>query len=152
MWIEAVTSGTFQGNAIHDVLFDGQPINLDVEDAVECCGDDLHISSYEESIGYELQLGDLSPLVATLEDRASLRKNQTAVLINNDMTVAVLLWETGECVIIDFHAQGNYGAVISCVPPGQINTIVSWLAKMVLKYCNRVLGLCTLTFVSYDCT
>ena len=114
------------------MFFDGQPINLDVEDAVECCGDDLHISSYEESIGCELQLGDLSPLVATLEDRASLRKNQTAVLINNDMTVAVLLWETGECVIIDFHAHGNYGAVISCVPPGQINTIVSWLAKISL--------------------
>lgn len=152
LWFEAVTSGMFQGNAIHDVLFDGQPINLDVEDAVECCGDDLHISSYKESIGYDLQLGDLSPLVATLEDRASLRKNQTAVLINNDMTVAVLLWETGECAIIDSHAHGNYGAVISCVPPGQINTIVSWLAKMVLKYCNRVLGLCTLTFVSYDCT
>ena len=132
LWFEAVTSGTFQGNAIHDVLFDGQPINLDVEDAVECCGDDLHISSYEESIGYELQLGDLSPLVATLEDRASLRKNQTAVLINNDMTVAVLLWETGECAIIDSHAHGNYGAVISCVPPGQINTIVSWLAKISL--------------------
>lgn len=35
LWFEAVTSGTFQGNAIHDVLFDGQPINLDVEDAVE---------------------------------------------------------------------------------------------------------------------
>lgn len=152
LWFEAVTSGMLQGNAIHDVLFDGQPINLDVEDAVECCGDDLHISSYEESIGYDLRLGDLSPLVATLEDRASLRKNQTAVLINNDMTVAVLLWETGECAIIDSHAHGNYGAVISCVPPGQINTIVSWLAKMVLKYFNRVLGLFTLTFVSYDCT
>ena len=36
LWFEAVTSGMFQGNAIHDVLFDGQPINLDVEDAVEC--------------------------------------------------------------------------------------------------------------------
>lgn len=79
--------------------------------------------------------------MATLEDRASLRKNQTAVLMNNDMTVAVLLWEIGECAIIDSHAHGNYGAVISCVPPGQINTIVSWLAKMVLKYFNRVLGL-----------
>ena len=61
----------FQGNAIHDVLFDGQPINLDVEDAVECCGDDLHISSYKEFIGYDLQLGDLSPLMATLEDSFS---------------------------------------------------------------------------------
>ncbi|XP_073239015.1 uncharacterized protein [Porites lutea] len=151
-FIAPVTSGMLQGNAIHDVLFDGGPINLDVEDAVEYCGDDLHISSYEESIGYDLRSGDLSPLVATLEDRASLRKDQTAVLINNDMTVAVLLWETGECAIIDSHAHGNYGAVISCVPPGQINTIVSWLAKMVLKYFNRVLGLCTLTFVSYDCT
>ena len=90
--------------------------------------------------------------MATLEDRASRRKNQTAVLINNDMTVALLLWETGECAIIDSHAHGNYGAVISCVPPGQINTIVSWLAKMALKYFNRGLGLCTLTFVSYDCT
>ena len=62
-----------------------------------------------------------------------------------------LIWDETK-VIIDSHAHGNYGAVISCVPPGQINTIVSWLAKMVLKYFNRVLGLCTLTFVSYDCT
>ena len=104
----------------------------------------IFISHISESIGYDLRLGDLSPSVVTLEDSASLRKNQTAVLINNDMTVAVLLWETGECAIIDSHAHGNDGAVISCVPPDQINTIVSWLAKMVLKYCNRVLGLLSL--------
>lgn len=61
----------FEGNALHDLLFDGEARNLDREDAAESCGDDFHISSYDQAIGFDLQSGDFSPLITTLQARAS---------------------------------------------------------------------------------
>ena len=137
---------------IHDLPFDGEPRDLDVEDAVESTGNELHLSCYEEPIAYDLRSGNTSPLVDTLAAKASLNQNQTAVLITAGRTMAVLLWETGDCAIIDSHAHSHFGAVIGYAPPGEIKAIVCWLSKMVFKYYNAVLGLCTLTFVSYDHT
>lgn len=43
---------------------------------------------------------------------------------------------------------------MSYAPAGPTSStgIASWLSKTVQKYFNGSLGLCTLTFVTYDCT
>ena len=58
-------------HALHDLLFEGGARNLDIEDTVKSCGDDLHISSYDQAIGFDLRSGDFSPLITTLQSRAS---------------------------------------------------------------------------------
>lgn len=57
-WFEVLAQAMFEGNALHDLLFDGEARNLDIEDAVESCGDDIHISSYDQAIGFDLLSGD----------------------------------------------------------------------------------------------
>lgn len=153
-WFDVVVDSMLEGNALHDLLFDGEARNLDIEDAVESCGNDLHISSYDQSIGFDLRSGDLSPLVQTLQMRATLHQRQASVLISGFQSVALLIWENGALAIVDSHMHGQYGAIMSFAPAGPTssNDIVTWLSKMVLKYFNGSLGLCTLTFVSYDCT
>ena len=54
-WFEVLVRAMFEGNALHDMLFDGEARNLDIEDAVESCGNDLHISSYDQAIGFDLR-------------------------------------------------------------------------------------------------
>ena len=119
-----------EGNAIHDLLFDGEARNLDIEDAVESCGHELHISHYDQPTGYDLRSGDVSALVNTLQDRASNQQRQVAVLITAFRSVAVLIWETGDFAIVDSHAHDKpYGAIISYTPAGQTSgsDIVTWL-------------------------
>ena len=97
---------------------------------------------------------DLSPLVQTLQARATRQQRQAAVFISGFKSVALLIWETGAFAIFDSHMHAQFGAIISYVPKGPTSStnIVSWLSKMVQKYFNGALGLCTLTFVTYDCT
>ena len=66
-WFEAIVDSMLEGNALHDLLFDGEARNLDIEDAVECCGNDLHITHYDQPIGFDLRSGDLSPIVQSLQ-------------------------------------------------------------------------------------
>lgn len=153
-WFEVVVDSMVEGNALHDLLFDGEARNLDIEDAVESCGNDLHISHYDQAIGFDLRSGDLSPLVNTLQTRATRHQRQVAVLISGFRSVALLIWETGAFAVVDSHTHGQYGAIISYAAAGQTcsTDIVTWLSKMMQKYIDVSLGLCTLTFVTYDCT
>lgn len=153
-WFQVIVDSMLEGNALHDLLFDGEARNLDTEDAVECCGNDLHISHHNQPIGFDLRSGDLSPLVQSLQTRAAHHQKQVAVLISDFQSVALLIWETGAFAIVDSHIHCQYGALICYAPAGQTSStdIVTWLSKMVQKYFNGSLGLCTLTFVTYDCT
>ena len=152
-WFEVVVDTMVEGNALHDILFDGEARNLDIEDAVESCGNDLHISRYDQPIGFDLRSGDFSPLANTLQTRASRLQNQVAVFITGFRSVALLFWQTRAFAIVDSHSHGQYGAIIAYASAGQTSSskIVTWLSKMVYKYFNGSLGLCTLTFVIYDC-
>ena len=143
-----------EGNALHDFLFHGEARNLDIEDAVECCGNDLHIAHYDQSIGFDLRSGDLSPIVQSLQTRAAHHQRQAAVLISGFQSVTLLIWERGAFAIVDSHTHGQCGAFICYATAGQTSStdIVTWLSKMMQKYFNGSLGLCTLTFVTYDCT
>ncbi|XP_068716510.1 uncharacterized protein [Montipora foliosa] len=153
-WFEVLVWAMFEGNALHDLLFDGEARNLDIEDAVESCGDDLHISSYEQAIGFDLRSGDFSPLVTTLQERVSRQPKQFAILTCSLRTVAVLIWETEATAIVDSHSNGQRGAMVGYVPHGQssCSDIVKWYSGVMQNFINENLGLCTLTFVSYDCT
>ena len=153
-WFDVLVDSMLAGNALHDLLFDGEARNLDIEDAVESCGNDLHIASYDQPIGFDLRSGDLSPLVQTLQAQATHHRRQAAVLISGFRSVALLIWETGAFAIFDSHMHAQFGAIMSYAPPGPTSStgIVSWLSKMVQKCFNGTLGLCTITFVTYDCT
>ena len=153
-WFELLVQAMFEGNALHDLLFDREGRNLDIEDAVESCGDDLHISSYNQAIGFDLRSGDFLPLITILQARASRQQKQVAVTISSLHTVAVLIWETEAIAIVDSHSHGQHGAMVGYVPHGQgsCGDIVNWYSGVMQKFFNENLGLCTLTFVSYDCT
>lgn len=121
---------------------------------MESCGDDLHISSYDQAIGFDFRSGDFSPLITTLQSRASQRQKQVAVMISSLRTVAVLIWETEAIAIVTSHSQGQRGAMVGYVPNGQgsCSDIVNWYSRVMQKFFNENLGLPTLTFVSYDGT
>jgi len=148
-WFEQFHSSMIDGNMLHDHLFDGEARNLDVEDAVETCGVALDVSSYEQSIDFDLRSGDLHPLVTTLQDRAALHQRQVAVMVSQSRSVAIVFWESGSCAVIDSHTHGQYGAIISFATATHINHIATWISQMTLKYYNAGMGLCTLTFISF---
>ena len=91
-WFEVIVDSMVEGNALHDLLFDGEDRHLDIEDAVEICGNDLHISRYDQPIGFDLRSGDLSSLVQSPQTRAACHQRQVAVLISGFQSVALLIW------------------------------------------------------------
>ena len=99
------------GNALHDLLFDEEARNLDIEDAVESCGNDLHIATYDQPIGFDLHSGDLSPLVQTLQAQATHHQRQAAVLISGFKSVTLLICETGAFAIFDSRMHAQFGAI-----------------------------------------
>ena len=107
-----------------------------------------------QATGFDLRSGDFSPLVTTLQGRSNCQQNQVAVLISCLRTVAILFWESEAIVMVDSHSHGQRGAMIGYLPYSQssCSDIVNWYSVVTQKFFNENLGLCTLTFVSYDCT
>ena len=98
------------GNTLFDCIFEGQAINLDVEDAFDNFDEELELAAYDERRCLCLNQ-DLDNLVAFFA-QSRVRDTQAGVIVADGRTISVLSYAQKEYVIVDLHKHSENGSLI----------------------------------------
>ena len=110
-WKHALYKAMKRGNEIHDKLFEGEGVDVSVEDAVSMAGMECSVSSIDQSIDVfgqdcEDQLASVfHTLATTLQSRCN-------VVVTTGRTLLFIINQDGSCMIVDSHRHQNKGALI----------------------------------------
>ena len=144
-WKTAIANAIVDGNTLHDCVFEGQAINLDVEDAFENFEQELELAAYDEQ-QCNCPNQDLDNLVA-LFTQSSVRDTQAGVIIADGRTISVLSYAQGEFVIVDTHKHSENGALIGV--SNDILSLLQWYKKVAQKHFNTTIKMCSLTWLTF---
>lgn len=147
-WSLAVVNCINDGNTLYDVVFEGQAINLDVEDAFQNFAEELQLGTYDENL-CNCTNQDMSSVIGIISQFADAPERKAGVLITEGLTVAVLCFGGGPVAIVDSHQHGGNGALV-CMAASSTD-LVHWYKKSFQKYNLRPMGnLCTLTWLEFS--
>lgn len=147
-WSYTVVNSIADGNTLYDMAYEGQAVNLDVEDAFQNFSDELQLEAYDEHL-CNCSRQDTTPLIGLITQMASRHERRAGVLITGGMTVAVLCFGGGPVTIIDSHKHGQNGALV-CMADNSTE-LVNWYQKSFQKYNNRPMGnMCSLTWLTFN--
>lgn len=147
VWIDAVTNCIQDGNTLYDLMFEGQAVVLDVQDAFECFADELQLSSFDDNV-CNCTNDDLSPVIGVISGLANTGSRKAGVLISQGMTVAILVTGESKVIIVDSHRHGSNGAIVAVGTTAE--NAVKWYAQTFRKYHNTPLGnFCTVTWLEF---
>ena len=107
------------GNTLYDVVFEGQAINLDVEDAFQNFAEELQLGTYDENL-CNCTNQDMSSVIGIISQFADAPERKAGVLITEGLTVAVLCFGGGPVAIVDSHQHGGNGALVAWLQAAQI--------------------------------
>lgn len=142
VWSTAIVNCIVDGNTLYDMIFEGQAVFLDVEDAFDCFAEDLQLRSYDENV-CNCTNNDFSPIIGMIND---LDHRKAGVLITEGMTVAVLVTDGGQVIIVDSHQHGSNGAIVTVSSTAE--NAINWYAQSFQKYQNKPLSnVCTVTWL-----
>lgn len=118
-----------KGNHIHDELFEGEGVDVAVEDAVNMAGTQCYVRSARKS--YDLfgqdcedQLGEVFEMLR------STQQSRYNAVVSTGRTMLFIVNRDGFCMIVDSHKHVNYGAVIAYCPPNSSKMLAKWLREM----------------------
>ena len=144
-WKTSIANAILDGNTLHDSAFEGQPINLDVEDAFENFEEELELAAYDEQQCY-CPNQDLDNLV-NLFTQSRVSDLQAGVMVADGRSVSVLSFARGEFVIVDTHKHSENGAVIGV--SNNIASLLNWYKMTVQKHFNTTIRMCSLTWLTF---
>ena len=144
-WKTAIANAIVDGNTLHDCIFEGQAINLDVEDAFETFEKELELAAYDEKQCHCLNQ-DLDNLVA-LFAQSRVRDTQAGVIVADGHTISVLTYAQDEYVIVDTHKHSENGSLIGV--SNDIVSLLQWYKKIAQKHFNTTIRMCSLTWLTF---
>lgn len=144
-WTTAIANAIIDGNTLHDTAFEGQAINLDVEDAIENFEEELELVAYDEQQCH-CPNQDLNNLVS-LFTRSRVSDFQAGVIVVDGRTVSILTSAQGEYVIVDTHKHSGNGAIIGV--SNDIASLLDWFKYTVQKHFNTTIRMCSLTWLTF---
>ena len=137
-----------RGNEIHDELFEGEGVDVSVEDAVSMAGMECFVNSIGESIDVFGQ--DCEDQLASVFDTlASTLQSRCNAVVTTGRTMLLIINQDGSCMIVDSHKHQNNGAVIAYCPSNSANSLAKWLTAMLQETWQCTLRVCSVTPISY---
>ena len=137
------------GNDIHDELFEGEGVNVAVDDAITAAGDHFRIGGIinEYNVFGANALDQFTALINVILQQ----KQSFHVLVVNDLTMLLIVDSSGTLIFIDSHIHGRNGALVarSDSHSGQAQWFSTWLDQMLFNRRGVGLSICSLTTVYY---
>jgi len=147
-WKYALYKAMKRGNEIHDELFEGEGVDVSVEDAVSMAGMECFVNSIGESIdvfGQECE----DQLASVFDTLASTLQSRCNAVVTTGRTMLLIINQDGSCMIVDSHKHQNNGAVIAYCPSNSANSLAKWLTAMLQETWQCTLRVCSVTPISY---
>ena len=148
-WKYALYKAMKRGNEIHDELFEGEGVDVSVEDAVSMAGMECSVNSIDQSIDVFGQ--DCEEQLASVFDTlASTLQSRCNAVVTTGRTMLFLINQDGSCMIVDSHRHQNNGAVIAYCPSNSAKLLAKWLTTMLQETWQCTLRVCSVTPISYS--
>lgn len=147
-WKHALYKAMKRGNEIHDELFEGEGVDVSVEDAVSMAGMECFVSSIDQSIDVfgqdcEDQLASVfHTLATTLQSRCN-------AVVTTGRTLLFIINQDGSCMIVDSHKHQNKGALIAYCPSSSAKLLAKWLTTMLQETWQCTLRVCSVIPIYY---
>ena len=148
-WFVCLTDGMAEGNSIHNFVFSGTAVDLDIEDISNTLGQDMYIESYEPPKFISL-LNGAGELIIEIENKLNDQEDCCGIMTMSGRTVALLSWATGYAAIFDSHQHPQDGALLGS--SNDIKELAEWLLKCFRKYHSVQPQYCDLTWIKFDLT
>jgi len=146
-WSLAVVNCISDGNTLYDVVFEGQAVYLDVEEAFQNFSDELQLGTYDENMFSYIDQ-DMTSVIGAVSQFADREDRKAGVLITEELTVAVLCFGGGPVAIVDSHVHGQNRAIVCMADT--CSDAIHWYKKSFQKYNLRPLGdMCTLPWLGF---
>ena len=137
-----------RGNEIHDELFEGEGVDVAVEDAVNMAGALCFVNSVGQ--GYDMFGHDCEDQLATVfEMLCTTQQSRCYAVVSSGRTMLLIVNEDGSCMIVDSHKHINHGAVIAYCPSNSVKMLAKWLRAMMQRTWQIDLRFCSVTPIFY---
>lgn len=147
-WKYALHKAMEKGNEIHDELFEGEGVDVTVEDAVSMAGRECFVHSVGQNI--DLFGHDCEDQLATVFDTlASTLQSRCNALVTEGRTMLFVVNQDCSCIIVDSHRHKNNGAIIAYCLPNSAKMLAKWFATMLKETWQCTLRVCSVIPISY---
>ena len=115
-WESALYKAIQKGNKIHDELFEGEGVDVAVEDAVEMAGTECFVQYIGQGVDLigsdcEDQLAEVMEMLSTSTPPSSCN-----VVVTRGRSFLFIVNKDRSCMIVDSHRHVNVGAMIAYCP------------------------------------
>ena len=150
-WKCALYKAIKKGNEIHDELFEGEGVDVSVEDAVDMAGTECFVQSIGQSFdvfGVDCvdQLAEVFQALST----SSTLQSSCSVVVTTGRSFMFIVNQDGSCMVVDSHRHGNMGAIISYCPPNYAKILAKWLEAVMQGTWQCNLRVCSVTPIFYS--
>lgn len=149
-WCSTMMNAIIEGNRVHDFVFAGAPVNLDVEDVVETFGSDIHLQAVDDTEYFVVNNNDISQLCNIVRKKQTIPDTAGAgVLIANGKSSCICIDAQGNLACTDSHKHKEKGALIVAADKANLESFVQEVVNMHQRFFNKALLYGALTWVHY---
>ena len=129
-WKSALYKAMKKGNEIHDELFEGEGVDVAVEDAVEMAGTECFVQYIGQGLDLigsdcEDQLAEVMEMLSTSTPPSSCN-----VVVTRGRSFLFIVNKDRSCMIVDSHRHVNVGAMIAYCPSKCTRMLAKWVRTM----------------------
>ena len=144
-WESALYKAMQKGNKIHDELFEGEGVDVAVEDAVEMAGTECFVQCIGQGLDLigndcEDQLAEVMEMLSTSTPPSSCNGEKFPFIVNKDRS----------CTIVDSHRHVNVGAVIAYCLSKCTRMLAKWVRTIFRETWKCDLRACSVTPIFYS--
>ena len=150
LWKSSLYKAMVEGNKIHDELFEGEGVDVAVQDAVETAGAECFVQALGQS--YDLFGIDCADQLAAVFETLSTSYNPQPicnVIVTRGRSFSFIANQDGSCMIVDSHRHGTRGAIIAYCPPKCAKMLAKWLEALLQQEWQCNLRFCSITPIFY---
>ena len=149
-WESALYKAMQKGNKIHDELFEGEGVDVAVEDAVEMAGTECFVQYIGQGLDLigsdcEDQLAEVMEMLSTSTPPSSCN-----VVVTRGTSFLFIVNKDRSCMIVDSHRHVNVGAVIAYCPSKCTRMLAKWVRFIFRETWQCDLRACSVTPIFYS--
>ena len=149
-WKSAFYKAMVEGNKIHDELFEGEAVDVAVQEAVDMAGTECYVQSTGQS--FDMFGLDCVDQLGSAFEMLSLSKTvqpSCNVVVTSGRSFLFIVNKDGSCMFLDSHGHGTVGAIIAYCPPNGAKMLAKWLEATMQRDWQCNLRVCSVTPISY---
>ena len=147
-WKLSLTEAILSGNEIHDDIFEGDGINVAVDEAIDIAGDECFVNKIDHQYDI-IGANRLEQLKDLFKQLADAKAQSCHVIVTGGRSMLLIVNVDGSSFIVDSHQHKTTGANIAFAPAGQAESLALWFTKMHYASWDSDIGPTSIVSVSY---